>query len=653
MDTFELLEYNTILQQLAGLTHTETARKRALELRPLRDLSLLRQRSNWIDQAAKMLDVSAPPLTALTGVEDALPLLSLGVILSPRQLMALHSFLTACRRMQLYLERMDSVSPALASWRLSLDALPDLAQEVERCLRGDEVDDRASPTLRSIRRQLSAAQERIRTKLESLLRAHPGWFMEGYVTERAGRLVLPLKKEHRRDVPGAVVDASASGSTLFVEPASVGALRDEAALLAIDEQNEIQRILAELTNAFAEQQPTLKQNREELDFYFACAQLARSQRAVPVRVEDRRVLHLKGARHPLLPVATCVPLDFFLGCAPAETGVVITGPNTGGKTVALKTVGLTCLMAQTGLHVPCEEGVFPVLDQVLCDLGDGQSISQNLSTFSAHVKRWVEILRLCTPDSLVLMDELGSGTDPQEGMGLATAMLEGLAQRGALLLATTHYPEIKTFAAHTPGFLNASMAFDPETLSPLYRLELGKAGRSCALLIARRLGLDADILRRAAEICGDNVPSGGSVPSAGSLPTARPSEALPPQQAVVMPEAPKPEPTAPQPTKKAAAHTFAVGDSVYVHPLHRAGIVAQTANAKGEVVVKVADRRYTVNQKRLSPHLSREQLYPDAENYDLDIVLDSVENRKAKHKMSKRHVEGAVVTISGEPTQKL
>ncbi len=642
MDSLEMLEYTTILQNLSDLTHTAAARERCLALRPVKDLALIHQRSHFIDEAARMLDVSAPPLTSLAGVEEALPLLLVGGVLTPRQLQSFASFLTACRRMQLYLQRMNEVSPDLSLWRHSLDGLTDIVEEVERCVRGDQLDDRASSALSSLRRRIEATQEQMRAKLESLLRAHPDWFMDSYVTQRGGRLVLPLKKEHRKNLQGSVLDASASGSTLFFEPSSVSQMRDELQLLHIQEQNEVQRILAELTQRVAEQHPVLKQNKqclEELDFYFACASLARQQKASPARVEDGRVIHLQRARHPLLPVKTCVPLDFFLGQAPAEVGVVITGPNTGGKTVALKTVGLLCLMAQTGLHVPCDHGVFPVLDQVLCDLGDGQSIAQNLSTFSAHVTRWVEILRRCTPDTLVLCDELGSGTDPQEGMGLATAMLEGLAARGALILATTHYPEIKTFASTTYGFLNASMAFDPVTLSPLYQLELGKAGRSCALLIARRLGLAEDVLRRAAQVCGGDMPA----------PAPQEAQAAP----IALPQAPPPAPKAEPKKEKPAPRAYEVGESVYVHQLRRTGIVAQAANAKGEVVVKVADRKYTINQKRLSPHLSKEALYPDHEHYDLDIVLDSVANRKAKHKMEKRHVEGVVVTVTEENIEKL
>ena len=639
-DELELLEYTTILQKLADHTHTTAARRRALALRPLHDLNRIRLRSDQIADAAAMLEQSAPPLTSLDGLEDALPRLELGEILPPRDLNALASFLTSCRRMQLYLLRMKECAPDLAAWQASLTSLPELVDEVERCIRGEQVDDRATPALRALRRQLEALNERMREKLEALLRVHPDWFMEAYVTQRGGRLVLPLKKEHRKNVPGAVVDASASGSTVFIEPSSVGAMRDEASLLEIQEQNEVQRILAELSESFASQLPALRQNRqviEELDFLFACAQLARGMRAIPPRVEDQRVLHLVGARHPLLPVKTCVPLDFFLGRAPAQVGVVITGPNTGGKTVALKTVGLLCLMAQTGLHVPAKEAVFPLLDHVLCDLGDGQSIEQNLSTFSSHVTRWVDILARVTPDTLVLCDELGAGTDPREGMGLATAMLETLAARGALILATTHYPEIKTFADTAWGFLNASMAFDPDTLRPLYRLELGRAGRSCALLIAKRLGLPAEVLDRAAQVCGSEAPAAVDIPE---------------PKAVSMPAAPEPPAPAAAPEKK-PRHTFTVGESVYVHQLHRTGIVAQEANAKGEVVVKVADRKYSINQKRLSPHLSKEELYPDADNYDLDIVLDTVANRKAKHKMAKRHVEGAVVTVTDDNVRRL
>lgn len=303
-DALEMLEYTTILNQIAELTHTETARRRALELRPTKDLALIHQRAHWIGQAARCLEVSAPPLTAITGAEAALPLLKLNEILSTDQLTKLGMFLTACRRMQLYLGRMKETASEIAAWQFSIDALPELADEVERCIRGDDVDDRASPELRSVRRQAEIVEDRMRAKLESLLRAHPGWFADQFVTQRGGRLVLPLKKEYRREVAGSVADLSSSGSTVFIEPSSVGSMREELEMLRIREQNEIQRILAELSARFAEKAAELKQNKEcleELDFYFACAALTKQQRAVEPRVEDLRQIRLVGARHPLLP----------------------------------------------------------------------------------------------------------------------------------------------------------------------------------------------------------------------------------------------------------------------------------------------------------------------------------------------------------------
>jgi dsDNA-specific endonuclease/ATPase MutS2 len=333
-------------------------------------------------------------------------------------------------------------------------------------------------------------------------------------------------------------------------------------------------------------------------------------------------LHLLLARHPLLR-APVIPTTVTVGGT--YRVLLITGPNTGGKTVALKTAGLLSLMAQSGLHVPAERGVFPLLEGIACDLGDGQSIEQNLSTFSAHVTRWIEMLKGCGDNTLVLLDELGAGTDPVEGMSLAVAMLEAFAAKNCLILATTHYPEIKAFAANTPGFINARMAFDRQTLLPLYRLELGKAGESCALLIAQRLGLPQDILERAYQV-GRIEP----------LPQAA-------EQRVTIPEMPEKATAPAEEPEKPKAAGIEIGDSVHVHQLGRTGIVA-TLPRKGQLEVIIAGKRYTVSEKRISPHLSRKELYP-GEDYDLSIVLDTVENRKARHQLERKHVQGLTVKL--------
>ena len=625
--TLKMLEFDRILERLAAGAACEAAREELLATRPLADLARIEALRDRTGEAAAMLAAGNPPLPSHDGLADALGALQTQALLSPAQLIACGKFLDGCDRMRTYLSRMEAVAPTLAAWGATIDPLRPVYEELDRCFAGEELHDRASPQLYSLRRKLEQARQRIQGRLEALLRGHPEYFMETFMTQRQGRWVLAVRREQRAKVPGTVVDRSASGGTLFVEPAAAGKLRDEMEQLTIDERNEVQRILYTLTDLVAQHLPQLLVNRDclvELDGYFARGKLALGMGARPARVHEGRELYIRQGRHPLLPPESCVPLDFFLGREPAQTGVVITGPNTGGKTVALKTVGLLALMAQSGLHVPAEEARFPLLDTIQCDLGDGQSIAQNLSTFSAHVTRWIEILAKATPRALVLADELGAGTDPVEGMSLAQAMLETLAQRGCLILATTHYPEIKAFAARTPGFLNARMAFDRGTLLPLYRLELGRAGESCALLIAQRLGLPQAVLERA-------YAAGNLEP----LPEAPAAE-----RAVALPE-PEPEPEAP--AEQQREPEIRIGDSVFVNPLGRAGIVARFPG-RGNVEVMVAGKRYTVPLKRVRPHLSREELYP-GEDYDLSIVLDTVENRKNRHKIARKHAPGAEVVL--------
>jgi len=325
-----------------------------------------------------------------------------------------------------------------------------------------------------------------------------------------------------------------------------------------------------------------------------------------------------------------VPLDFTIGGG--VRGVVITGPNTGGKTVALKTVGLLSLMAQSGLHVPAEPGSrFTMNAGVLCDIGDGQSITENLSTFSSHMTNIIGILEETTPECLVLLDELGSGTDPAEGMGLAVAILEELRRRGCLFVATSHYPEIKEYAAQTDALQNARMAFDRESLQPLFRLEMGEAGESCAIYIAQRLGLPAHMLDRAR-----------AAAYYGAL-TAEESQETPqlPGRRMIRIAEEKPAPR--------HCDRFQVGDSVRVHPQRETGVVYCRADEKGMVGVQVRKRKFLVNHKRIQLLVAADALYPD--NYDFSIIFDTVANRKARHALTKRHDPGAIIEYEkgGDP----
>ena len=321
---------------------------------------------------------------------------------------------------------------------------------------------------------------------------------DNYCTARNGRICVPVKKEYKFKISGSVIDKSATGSTFFIEPVSVAKYYEELQLLQISEENEVYRILYTLTAMVAESIPLMNENirlMEKLDFIFSKGKLSIDLDAAAPAINTERRIILKDARHPLMDRALNIPLQFEIGSQ--ARGIIITGPNTGGKTVAIKTVMLSCIMAQCGLHVACKEADICMNSSYLCDIGDGQDITENLSTFSAHIKNVLEVLREVHRDSLVIMDEMGSGTDPTEGMGIAIAILEELRKSGCLFLVTTHYPEVKDYADKTEDIVNARMTFDKETLKPTYQMVIGEAGESCAFYIADRLGMPNEMLKTA------------------------------------------------------------------------------------------------------------------------------------------------------------
>ncbi|MFA9381668.1 MAG: DNA mismatch repair protein MutS, partial [Acetanaerobacterium sp.] len=432
---------------------------------------------------------------------------------------------------------------------------------------------------------------------------------------------------------GTVIEMSNTGGTCFIEPSSVGKLESELYLLHIEEDSEVRRILYTLTALISDNLPVIKlsiETMETLDFLFAKGKLSIAMNASPVGINTNREIHMSNARHPLLNQISAVPLNFEVG-DPAS-GVVITGPNTGGKTVALKTVGLLSLMAQSGLHVPADEvSSFCLHNHILCDIGDGQSIAENLSTFSSHMKNIIEILHLANKESLVLLDELGSGTDPAEGMGLAIAILDELCAKGCLFTVTTHYPEIKEYAAITPGLVNARMAFDKESLMPLYRLEIGEAGESCALYIAERLGMPQPLLERAHEAAYGTASADWPTPQGITAP----------DKGVTAPKIVKQ--IEPKPENQSHSGKFNIGDSVMVYPKKEIGIVCARSNENGEIGVQVKGEKRLVNHKRIKLNVAASELYP--EGYDFSVIFDSVKNRKARRILEKRHQEGNVVII--------
>ena len=641
MNHFKTLEFDTILNQLAECAVSSTTKERCKTITPATSIEeAMRLLSQTSDARKIMEQAGSPPVAIMTDLEKIIILLGVDAMLTPENIGNVVTFLVSCTRMKSYLKKAETTETDIAFYGNSMIDLSGLEDEIKRCLHNGQIDDRATPKLHDLRRSIERKGEQIKSKIESLLKANKQYCADGFVAIRNGRYTIPVQKNYKNKIPGILVEVSNTGGTCFIEPTAVSKLQDELALLRIEEDNEVRTILYTLTALIYENLASIKMNMEAmevLDFVFAKAKLSISMQATQIRLTEEREIRLLSARHPLLGQnsASPVPLDFALGNG--TKGIVITGPNTGGKTVAIKTVGLFSLMAQSGLHVPADErSSVCIFDSVWCDIGDGQSISQNLSTFSSHMTNIINVLEKTTANSLVLFDELGSGTDPAEGMGIATAILEELLAKGGLFTVTTHYPEIKDFATHTQGIINARMAFDRESLMPLYRLEIGEAGESCALHIAERLGLPAHLLKRAREITYSGrtktLPSGDNLTSKES--------------AII---AVTPLEIKDKPIKDIAiprSESFNIGDSVTIYPQKNVGIVFQRANKKGEIGVQIKGKKQLVNHKRIKLKVAATELYP--EDYDFSIIFDTVEVRKARHLMGRKHVEGNSIIIDEE-----
>ncbi|KJS16074.1 MAG: recombination and DNA strand exchange inhibitor protein [Peptococcaceae bacterium BRH_c4b] len=505
--TLKRLEYDKILEQLAGYSVSPLGRERALELQPYQDIDVIRRLQAETTQGRDLLRLE--PTAEVGGWYDVrvqVEQARRGIILEPEDLLSLGRTLTAARRVKRFLLERQEKYPLLFEIGLELFQFVELEQRInDSIVPGGEIADRASASLAQIRRGLVNQQTQIKARLENIIRSssYQKYLQDPIVTMRDNRYVVPVKLEYRAQVPGIVHDQSASGATLFIEPMAVVEANNEVRRLQAAEKQEIARILAELSAAVAARADELSSTMDalgRLDFIMARARYSLKLDAWEPKMLAGPVLDIRQGRHPLLG-GEVVPVSIHLG--KEFSTVVITGPNTGGKTVTLKTVGLLALMAQSGLHVPAGEGTeMGIFRRIFADIGDEQSIEQSLSTFSSHMRNIVDIIAGAGQESLVLLDELGAGTDPAEGAALAQSILERLHATGARSIATTHYSELKNFAYSTPGVENASVEFDPVTLRPTYKLLIGKPGRSNAFEIAVRLGLEPAIVEKARDFMG-------------------------------------------------------------------------------------------------------------------------------------------------------
>ncbi|MBF1175635.1 MAG: endonuclease MutS2 [[Eubacterium] sulci] len=502
----ETLEYRKIIAQLKREMGSAASAKLADELTPLTSEKIIKEELRSTTEAVDLIVRKGPlPTGGLYDIREALLLAKKGGSLTMRQLLEVQNVLGISSEVVAFMH--DDALPELKYIGEMVDLIVEftaLEKEISRCiLTEDEMADNASPKLKDVRRSIHQQNQAIKNKLSRIITSSSNktYLQDAIVTMRDGRYVIPVKQEYRSFFPGMVHDQSKGGATLFIEPQGVVELNNKLRELEVEEQLEIARILAELSSRVAEHYREIRSNLElliKLDFIMAKGKLSCKMHASEPKIDADGELRLISARHPLIEYKKAVPVDIRIG-GDYRT-LIITGPNTGGKTVSLKTAGLLVMMAQSGLHIPASHAsTLPIFGEVFADIGDEQSIEQSLSTFSSHMKNIVSIIDKASYDSLVLVDELGAGTDPTEGAALAIAILERFYDSGALTMATTHYNELKKYALATSGVENAAMEFDVETLTPTYRLLIGVPGKSNAFEISKKLGLSESVIERASE----------------------------------------------------------------------------------------------------------------------------------------------------------
>ena len=504
-DSFKVLEYKKILERLQNKAGSILGKELAGGLQPSSDIDEVKERLRETAEAVMVSSMANPPLGGIRDIRELMKKIGIGAIIETSEIMDVLTTMYAMRGVKKFFKELELDAPILKNWARGLEILGELERNLENTVdeHGNLRDD-ASVELKRIRREVKTSQARIKDHLNNILHSaeYQKYFQDAIVTMRGDRYVVPIKQEYRQYFPGIVHDQSASGSTVFVEPMAVVNLNNDIKQLVAAEKHEVERILRDISNQIRRKDDILMENCDILafiDFTFAKAGLAREMKAVEPVVSEAGATSLLSARHPLIDSDKVVPIDISIGAD--YNMLLVTGPNTGGKTVSMKTLGLLVLMAQAGLFLPVENGSqIAVYNNIYADIGDEQSIEQSLSTFSAHMTHLVEILGKVESDDLLLLDELGAGTDPEEGAALAMAILEQLLNIKATVMATTHYSELKTFAFSRDGIENACVEFDVNTLRPTYRLLTGIPGASNAFAISRRLGLSEALVIRAKQL---------------------------------------------------------------------------------------------------------------------------------------------------------
>ncbi|KJU71620.1 endonuclease MutS2 [Clostridium baratii] len=607
--TFEKLQYNELKEMIKAYCVSSLGKDLIDKLEPTSNLKLVDKRLNETSEGRKILDMASYiPLEGIFNIKSIIDNIDKGMVADPGELITICDFLRGSRKIKEFMKDKSFYAKTLSSYADSIYEYRGIEEEIEICIKGNMVDSNASKELKRIRRQIINIEEKIEERLKRFLQnsSNKKYIQEFYVSKRNERFTIPIKASYKNQVEGTIIEASSKGSTVFIEPAVISKYTTELTILKSEEAIEEYRILADLTNLIFEKLKEIKINIEviaEYDMIFAKAKYSKVNDGIKPKINNHGYINIVGGKHPLLK-GNIVPLDFKIG--EDYRSLIITGPNAGGKTVVLKTVGLLTLATLSGFHINAKEGTnISVFENIFVDIGDNQSIENSLSTFSSHMKNLSNIINKSNKLTLILCDEIGSGTDPNEGAGLAIAILEELYHKGCITVATTHYGEIKNFSEGHSDFENAAMKFKNDTLEPLYKLLIGKSGESNALWISKKMGIRDSVLERAKRYIQDKDYNFEKIKDSKVKKEIENIDELLEDKKEVK---------------------FNIGDKVLLLDYKKSGIVYKEEDDFNNVTVFYNKEFIKVHISRLKLEIKATELYP--EGYDLNSLFVSYSDRK-------------------------
>lgn len=605
--TLEKLHYYELKEMVKTYCVSGLGKALIDKLQPSENIKVVEKRLNETSEGRRLMDASYHiPLEGIFNVVPIIEKVDKGLSLEPGELNMMSDFLRGCRKVKNFIKDKEGYAPTLSSYGENICDLSYIEDEINASIRGNMVDSNASKELKKIRRHIDICEGKIRERLEKFLRngENKEYIQEFFISQRNGKFTIPIKTAYKNQVSGSIVETSSKGTTVFMEPNVISKYTGELSVLKVEESVEEYRILATLTEMIYERIRDIKMNVEvisEYDMIWAKAKYSSAINGIKPKLNERGYIKIVKGRYPL--IKNGVPLDFEIG--KDYRSLIITGPNAGGKTIVLKTVGMMTLAAQSGFHIEAKEGTeLSVFSNVFVDIGDDQSIENSLSTFSSHVKNLASIIKESTKSTLLLFDEIGSGTEPNEGAALAIAILEELYKKGCITVATTHYGEIKNFSREHPDFENAAMEFKKDTLEPLYKLHIGKSGDSNALYISKKMGIPDSIIERTRKYIEDK---------SYNYDLVKDSKIIKEIEAV----------------KKENEYEYKVGDRIILLESNEDAIVYKEKDKLNNIMLLHHGKFMEINVKRIKLDVRAEDLYP--EGYDMNQLFTTYKERKLNH----------------------